>query len=119
APMLLDTSTARMTVPAVRGTGTIAAGPAPATASTPSPAIVNPTPRYVRRPPGTATPAAARTPARRRADTTTPHPSATVTISPTTNTNGELRLMNPPPTAPNRQARQISPPPQVRQARAR
>lgn len=45
APMLLDTSRARMTVPAVRGTGTMAAGPAVATESTPTPAIVRPMPR--------------------------------------------------------------------------
>src|SRR5690242_12681523 len=77
AAMLPEPSMARMTVPEARETGTDAAGPATAIASTATPAIVNHTPpsRARSRPgpgPGLAavTPAAARAAARRRATAT-------------------------------------------------
>ena len=73
AAMLPETSMARMTVPEARDTGTDAAGPATAIASTATPAMVNHTPGRpgaARRPATAATPAAARAAARRRATAT-------------------------------------------------
>src|SRR5579872_950904 len=68
ADMLPETSMARMTVPEACDTGTDADGPATATASTATPAMVNHTPagRVCLRP-AAATPAVARAAARRRA----------------------------------------------------
>ena len=66
ALMLLDTSIARMTVPALRPTGSAAAGPATATASTTTPARENHSPSWRWRRPATETPAAARAADRRR-----------------------------------------------------
>src|SRR5512142_2384755 len=70
AAMLPETSTARMTVPEARETGTVADGPATAIASTARPAMVNQMPADRARPrpgPAVARPAAARAAARRRA----------------------------------------------------
>src|ERR1700756_3299177 len=72
AAMLPETSMARMTVPEAWDTGTDAAGPATAIASTAMPAMVSHTPASRARPrprpgPPVTTPAAARAAARRRA----------------------------------------------------
>ena len=67
ALMLLDTSIARMTVPALRPTGSEAAGPATATASSATPPRENHSPSGRLRRPATETPAAARAADRRRA----------------------------------------------------
>src|SRR5262245_65110319 len=75
AAMLPETSMARMTVPEARDTGTDAAGPATAIASTATPAIVSHTPPSRPRPrPLVATPAEARALARRRAAATAAPP---------------------------------------------
>src|SRR5215467_8086789 len=84
AAMLPETSMARMTVPEAWDTGTDAAGPATAIASTATPAMVNQMPATRPRPrpgpcPGRAvlavgaTPAEARAAARRRAAATAAH----------------------------------------------
>src|ERR1700689_5780982 len=77
AAMLPETSMARMTVPEAWDTGTDAAGPATATASTATPPMVNHTPADWMRPRPelpVATPAAARAAARRLAGGTGGHP---------------------------------------------
>jgi hypothetical protein len=87
AVMLPETSMARMTVPAARGTGMDAAGPAAATASTAMPAMVNHTPACRARPVA-VTPAAARLAARRCERTAAAQPRAAATISPTMSRTG-------------------------------
>ena len=92
APMLLDTSMATMTVPDARGTGSDAAGPATAIASTTMPAIVSHTPACRARP-GPATPAAASAAARRRETATARKPRAAATSRPTASSAGEASVM--------------------------
>ena len=88
AVMLLDTSIAKMTVPALRPTGSEAVGPATATASSTTP------PRDSHSPSGfwpglaTATPAFARAADRRRAASTAPTISAAASRSPRTSSSG-------------------------------
>src|SRR5487761_1375186 len=84
AAMLPETSMAMMTVPLAWDTGTVAAGPAVATASTAMPAIVNQTPASrARLPPAVATPAEASALARRLATAPAAHARAAATTRPT------------------------------------
>ena len=99
ALMLLDTSIARMTVPALRPTGSEAVGPATATASSPTPARENHSPSGRLRRPATETPAAARAADRRRAASTAPTVSAAASSSPRTSSSGYCRVMLPAPRA--------------------
>ena len=101
AAMLPETSMARMTVPEARDTGTDAAGPATAIASTATPAMVNHTPpRRARSRPrpepcprlAAAIPAEARARARRRAVAAAAHARAAATSSPTARRTGSERL---------------------------
>src|ERR1700760_2877335 len=87
AAMLPETSIARMTVPEACDTGTDAAGPATAIASTATPAIVHHTPA-VRPRPAAAPPAAARAADRRRPATTAAHARAAATNRPTASSTG-------------------------------
>jgi hypothetical protein len=82
ALMLLDTSIAKMTVPALRPTGSAAAGPATATASSTTP----PAESHSR--PATETPAAARAADRRRPPSTAPTISAAATSRPRMSSGG-------------------------------
>ena len=90
---------ARMTVPEAWDTGTDAAGPATAIASTATPAMVNHTPPSRARRPGpcpglaVATPAEARAAARRRATATAAHARPAATSRPTARRAGLARLM--------------------------
>src|SRR6185437_12114947 len=96
AAMLPETSMARMTVPEAWDTGTDAAGPPTAIASTATPAMLNHRPPRRPRPrpePLAATPAADRAAARRRATTTAAHARITATTRPRARSPGSARLM--------------------------
>ena len=88
ALMLLDTSIARMTVPALRPTGSAAAGPATATASSTTPPRESHSPSWLLRRPATETPAAARAADRRRPASTAPTISAAATSRPRMSSSG-------------------------------
>ena len=93
AAMLPDTSMAMMTVPLAWDTGTVAAGPAVATASTAMPAIVNQTPASrARLPSAVATPAEASVLARRLVAATAAHARAAATARPTASRIGLAKV---------------------------
>ena len=88
ALMLFDTSIARMTVPALRPTGSAAAGPATATASSTTPPTESHSPSWLLRRPATETPAAARAADRRRPASAAPTISAAATSRPRMSSGG-------------------------------